>query len=364
MIKISVRFLFLNLLLCAFVVSGQETFQNGVAAWWKIPYAKTFDAKGLKVQQKISVRGNQFYDEDGKVFVFRGMNIAAPDRVLAEGQWNKRLFEELKDWGANTVRLPIHPIGWRLTGEKKILEMIDEAVVWANSLDMYIIIDWHSIGYLPDGLFQRHMYRTSEQETLTFWQTIASRYVGVNTVAVYEIFNEPTDIGGKAGKADWQVWKAFNEKVIDLIYAHDNEKIPLVAGFNWAYDLSYVIESPIEREGVAYVSHPYPQKEQPDPRTKESLFKLWTESWGHVADTYPIIATEIGWVSADGRGAHIPVIDDGSYGPMIAEYMKSKGISWTGWCFDPAWSPTMIEDWTFKPTQQGKFFKQLLQSYE
>ncbi|MBF7073856.1 glycoside hydrolase family 5 protein [Glaciecola sp. MH2013] len=357
-VLIAKKFIFtfiLSLFISAFAYSAE--LQKD---WWNIAYPSAFDNSSLKPQAFIKVDGNRLVDAKGSAFLFKGMNVAAPDKLVADNQWNKALFEELKDWGVNVIRLPIHPIGWRATGEQDYLALIDEAVVWANDLDIYLIIDWHSIGYLPDGLFQHPMYETTEQETLKFWQTIAKRYVGVSTIAVYEIFNEPTDIGGKAGTADWKEWKAFNEKVIDVIYAHDRNVIPLVAGFNWAYDLRPVMTDPIERPGIAYVSHPYPQKEQVPDGNKETFFKLWDQAWGDVAKTHPIIATELGWVNADGYGAHIPVINDGSYGPMIIEYMNERNISWVAWCFDPDWSPTMIKNWDFEPTQQGAFFKQAL----
>ena len=108
------------------------------------------------------------------------------------------------------------------------------------------------------------------------------------------------------------------------------------------------------------VSHPYPQKAKPEVPDKESYFALWEEVWGFVADDYPMILTELGWVREDGYGAHIPVINDGSYGPMIAEFIESKGLSWTAWIFDPDWSPVLIEDWEFTPSEQGEFFRQLM----
>ena len=356
------RYVFTFVILLLSSVSVQAAMNQ--KDWWNIAYPSAFDSSTLKPQDTIKVDGNVLVDGQGKPFLFKGMNLAAPDKLVYENQWNKALFEELKDWGVNTIRLPIHPIGWRATGEKEYLKLIDEAVVWANDLGIYLIVDWHSIGYLPDGLFQHPMYETTEQETMKFWQTIAKRYAGVPTIAVYEIFNEPTDIGGRAGKANWAEWKAFNEQVIDLIYAHDRNVIPLVAGFNWAYDLRPAMDDPIERAGVAYASHPYPQKEAPDVANKENFFKLWDAAWGNLAKNHPIIATELGWVTADGPGAHIPVINDGSYGPMIIEYMDERNISWVAWCFDPHWSPTMIKDWNFTPTQQGAFFKKVLRSQQ
>ena len=65
-------------------------------------------------------------------------------------------------------------------------------------------------------------------------------------------------------------------------------------------------------------------------------------------------------MNAEGRGAHIPVISDESYGHAIIDYFEKKGISWTAWVFDPHWSPQLIDNWDFEPTTQGKLFKEKL----
>lgn len=338
------------------------------AEWWTIPYPGRFDTALLsKKQSLISVKGNSFVDSEGNTFVFRGMNIADPDKLAREGQWAKPLFEEVHRWGANHIRLPIHPIAWRHRGSDWYFARLDEAVSWANALDMYLIIDWHSIGNLETELFQHPQYVTDIAETANFWKSIAHRYKGVATVAVYEIFNEPTDdfVGsgkGSLGKASWDAWRNTLEDLIDLIFVYDSDVIPLVAGFNWAYDLGDVADKPIRREGVAYAIHPYPQKSKPDSNTRKAFHEAWQKHWGWVAESYPVMATELGWVKEDGYGAHIPVINnDGSYGPNIVSFMEERGISWTGWCFDPAWSPTMIKDWDFTATEQGQFFKEVMQ---
>jgi aryl-phospho-beta-D-glucosidase BglC (GH1 family) len=331
--------------------------------WWNAHYPDQFNPKKLKnAQTFISVKGNQLVLPSGKPFTLRGVNIADPDKLIKQNQWSSKLFKELQDWGVNTVRLPIHPVSWQQRGKDEYLKIIDQAVLWANEYDMYLIIDWHSIGYLPAELFQHDMYHTTMQETAQFWKEVAFRYQNIPTIAVYELFNEPTDQGGRAGKANWLEWKEVNEALIDIIYAHDKNVIPLVAGFNWAYDLRPIKQNPIEREGIAYAVHPYPQKAKPQIPSKQNFFAMWQEVWGFAAKDYPLIATELGWVNADGYGAHIPVINDGSYGPHIIEFMEQRNISWTAWVFDPNWSPTMISDWEFTPTQQGAFFKKVLLS--
>ncbi len=88
----------------------------------------------------------------------------------------------------------------------------------------------------------------------------------------------------------------------------------------------------------------------------------WEETYGFVADTYPVICTEIGFCLENEPGAHIPVISTEEYGKHITQYLEKKGISFTVWCFDTRWAPMLIWDWDFTPTTQGAFFKDYLQS--
>jgi len=334
--------------------------------WWNMPYPSTFDTSVLTPQHTIKVDGTNFVDENGEVFTFEGMSIADPDKLQQQGKWNQSLFEEVKRWGANTIRLPIHPGAWEERGADHYIAFIDQAVLWANQLDMYLIIDWHSIGNLQANLYQHPMYETSWHKTQTFWQQVSFRYQNVPTVAVYELFNEPTNdyIGNgndSLGKMDWGHWRTMMEALIDLVRSYDDTAIPLVAGFNWAYDLSPIKRMPIQRDNIAYAIHPYPQKAKPTDPTRSHFFMLWQDHWGFVADKAPMIATEIGWSHESAPGAHIPTINnDGSYGPNIIDFLHEKGISWTAWVFDPEWAPQMIKDWRYTPTEQGVFFKSVL----
>jgi hypothetical protein len=142
------------------------------------------------------------------------------------------------------------------------------------------------------------------------------------------------------------------EKLIDLVYVYNKNVVPLVAGFNWAYDLTPVRENPIAREGIAYVTHPYPGKRS-IPREPK-----WELDFGFVADKYPVVATELGFMKGD---EDINLKDDGVYGRSIVNYFNKKGISWVVWVFDPDWIPQMIENWNYEPTGQGKFFRDVFQ---
>lgn len=299
----------------------------------------------------IRVQGNQFVNPAGKKVVFRGVSFSDPDRLEKLGQWNKAYFQAAKNWNVNIVRFPVHPRAWRERGEQEYLKLLDQGVQWAAELEMYVIMDWHSIGNLRTELFQNPMYNTTRTETFRFWKTISERYARNSAVPFFELFNEPTLYNGTLGNMTWDQHKEMMEELIDIIHAHDKTKVPLVAGFDWAYDLTPVRNKPIARPGVAYVAHPYPQKR---PRPWEPK---WEQDWGFVADKYPIIATELGFMGPNERGAHVPVLGDETYGNAIVNYFEKKGISWTAWVFDPQWAPQLIQNWNFEPTRQGRLFR-------
>lgn len=304
--------------------------------------------------EKISVKGKNIVTENGEVIRLKGVSFSDPDKLENDGQWNLRYFQEAKNWGCNVVRFPVHPPRLNERGWDEYFALLDKGVEWAEQLGMYVIIDWHVIGNLPKEKFFRSIYITSVAETEKFWLKTAEHFKGNPTVAVYELYNEPTHQGNVLGELNWNILRGFYENLIDKINAVDDEKIFLVAGMNWGYYLNEVIENPVNRKNVTYTSHPYPQKESAPWEAK------WEKSWGHVADTYPIIATEFGFMPESEPGAHIPCIGDETYGKAIMDYFEKKGISFTLWSFDPNWPPTLIRDWDFTPSRQGKFFKTVL----
>ena len=141
--------------------------------------------------------------------------------------------------------------------------------------------------------------------------------------------------------------------LIVIVRSYNAQAIPLVAGFDWAYDLTPLRLSPIGAEGVGYVTHPHANK-RPQPWEPK-----WEEDFGFAAAKYPIVATEFGGFppprqSAAGAAPQTP------YGPSIIKYLEGKGISWLVWCFDPEWGPTLINDWDYTLSPSGEFAKQAM----
>jgi hypothetical protein len=88
------------------------------------------------------------------------------------------------------------------------------------------------------------------------------------------------------------------------------------------------------------------------------------EDFGFAAGKYPVIATEFGGFArpptADGQPAAAEgarANREATYGPAIIKYLDGKGISWTVWCFDPEWGPTLLRNWEYQLTASGEFAK-------
>ncbi len=330
-------------------VQGQTTepsTQPSYHAWWNDRFPRQRPLRDAKKLPKIKAVGNHFVDPDGKTILFRGVATSDPDKLDHQGHWNLEYFQHIKDLGTTLVRIPVHPIAWRQRGADEYLPLLDQGVQWCTDLDMHVIIDWHTIGNLKTELFQDPMYDTTQKETFGFWRTIARHYNGNNTIAFYELFNEPTTFRGQLGACSWADWKTICEQEIGLIRAYDPNTIVLVGGFDWAYDLTPVHEQPINADNIGYTVHPYANK-RPQPWEPK-----WEEDFGFVASTYPVIATEFGFGL---RGSQ--TVTDDAYGNRITRYLESKGISWVAWCFDPQWGPQLLRNWNFDLTGSGEFFK-------
>jgi endoglucanase len=329
-------------------------------AWWRdrVPGQRPYTVDNKKLPL-ISVNGNKFVDPNGNTVLFRGLAISDPDKLEMQGHWSKAHFIKVKEMGTKLVRIPIHPVAWRERTPADYIKLLDQAVGWCTELEMYVMLDWHSIGNLETEVFQDPMYDTTQRETFNFWRTMARHFAGHNTVAFFELFNEPTTFREQLGPASWDDWKKIVENQITMIRAANPQVIPVVAGFDWAYDLTPVRGEPIAAERIAYSVHPYANK-RPQPWAPK-----WELDFGFAAEKYPVIATEFGgFPKPPAPNSETPATEvattgnrNASYGPEIIKYLEGKGISWTVWCFDPTWGPTLIKNWDYELNASGEFAK-------
>ena len=85
-----------------------------------------------------------------------------------QGHWSKDHFVKVKEMGAKLVRIPVHPVAWRERTPAEYIKLLDQAVGWCTELEMYVILDWHTIGNLETEVFQDPMYETTKTGNLQF----------------------------------------------------------------------------------------------------------------------------------------------------------------------------------------------------
>ena len=312
---------------------------------------------------RFHVEANAFVDQNGKPMVFRGMSAIDPiyqrfDDAPGHTLWNEQYYRVMAQWCANIIRLPILPSSLRNYGMEKTLDTLDQTIAWAAKNKLYVIIDFHSIGWPPEDFYppEAPWFSTTPKEIMDFWETISSRYADNNTVAFYELYNEPVTsasykdyFGVSTTLDDWLVWKKFMEQIIAGIRTNDPDKIILVGGLQFAYDLSFVANAPITGKNVAYATHPY----------SHSKWKNdWKTAFGDLSSQYPVFATEFGY---DAGGSPDDYYNGIPYHQAIVEYLEEHHISWAVWNFDASWAPTLLLDnFTYQPSPAGEYFRSIM----
>ncbi len=305
----------------------------------------------------LHVDGNRIADAGGATVVLKGIALADPDQLDRDGHWDAEYFDQVKSWGAQVVRIPVHPKYWRTRGPAGYLALLDEGVAWAEARGMYVIVDWHSIGDPVAEVYDTNgggIYPTSQAETRSFWRIIAAHYGSDPGVAFFELFNETTSsVAGTATGTTWSQWRSLAESLVDVIRGQQASAICIVGGLDWSYDLRPVQADPVDRDGVAYAVHPYPSKRG------ETAEAAWQTDFGYLTATHPVFATEFGF---DANPADtVAYATAAGYGTHITDFFASRGISWTVWVFHPSWTPNLLSDWNYTPADpQGTFFRDLL----
>jgi hypothetical protein len=309
----------------------------------------------------MHITGNQILDSNNNLVMLRGVDVEDP---LANYRWfghfTDSYYAEAALWGATVVRQPVHPSEWhdpdylpggRIAGQQ--IPTLVNAVTYAANHGMYSYIDWHSIGWPPTGYYESSNYSTTQAEMESFWTQVATQFKNDNRVAFYEIFNEPDDgTSPPITQADWDSIRAWYEHMIDVIRAVDPNKPVMCGGIHWSGDLEFANGDPIQRPGVIYTDHPYPNAPFP-----------WAAKWGFMAATYPMFITEFGFDNSKKNGQFNESQWNakggvGTYHLQLNTYLENNHIGWTPWLYTAGTSLNFFTDWTYAtPTEQGAYYE-------
>lgn len=255
----------------------------------------------------LRVDGKNIVDENGENFLLRGMGLggwmvqegymlqtaefANPQHKIREtiqelvgeestdqfyeGWLNNHVrkidIDSLASWGFNSVRLPMHynlftlpieeePVSGQNTWLEKGFELTDNLISWCKENGMYVVLDLHAApggqGY-DQGISDYDPTKPSlwesienRNKTVALWKRIAERYKDEETVAGYDLINEPNwDLPG--GTQLRSLYVAITNAIREV----DNNHIIFIEGNWFANDFTGL--TPPWDDNMVYSPHKY-----------------------------------------------------------------------------------------------------------
>lgn len=252
----------------------------------------------------LAVDGTHVVDSSGQIVQLQGISSHGinwfPDYV------NYDLMKQIKDTtNINTFRIAMYTEdynGYLNTDEssqQQLLQIIDDAVSYAQDLDMYIIIDWH---ILSDGNPLDHT-----EEAIAFFKLMSEKYGDIDNV-IFEICNEPN------GDTQWADIEKYANQVIPVIRENSNNLI-IVGTPNWSQDVDSV--NKLDYDNIVYSLHFYAATHKQDLIDKAQMA---------IDNDIPLFVSEFGISEASGNGQ----IDTTSADTWI-KFLGENQISYVMW---------------------------------
>ena len=256
--------------------------------------------KGGSVSQNgfLSVNGTALVNQQGKDVMLQGVSFGWHN-------WWPRFYNEntvtwlKEDWKCSVVRaaIGVEPDGAYISNSTLALNCLYAVVDAAIKNDMYVIIDWHS-------------HSIKLEEAKAFFQLVAEKYKEYPNI-IYEIFNEPENIG-------WSAVKAYSEAVIETIRSIDKKNIILVGTPNWSQDVDVSANNPVTGyDNLMYVLHFYAATHGQYLRDKANIA---------LEKGLPILVSECAGMEASGNGP----INKQEWQRWL-QWMNENNISWCAW---------------------------------
>lgn len=168
----------------------------------------------------------------------------------------------LSELGVNAFRLPVNFRmieefeEWKICGKEGFF-YVDKAITWAKKHGMYIILDlhaapgcqnsrWHSDNISSAALLwdSRHY----QESVCKIWQRISERYRNEDTIAGYDLLNEPE-------AEDSEKLRLMYEEIIRCIRSNRDNHIIFIEGNKRGEDFDALDNLPFEN--IAFSTHNY-----------------------------------------------------------------------------------------------------------
>jgi endoglucanase len=318
----------------------------------------------------LKAAGSRLVDANGREVRLTGVNwfgfetqSCAPDG-LGSRSWQSML-DQMKTARFNTIRLPYSNqvladescapkgIDYRKNPDLKGLKglaLMDRIVNGAASRGLRVVLDQHR----PTSAGQSELWYTDkvpESRWIADWTMLARHYRDNPAVVGADLHNEPHGAatwGDNNSKTDWRL---AAERAGNAILDVNPDWLIIVEGIEtyrgdsywWGGNLVGARQYPVRLsrpEKVVYSAHDYGPELYAQPWFKAADFphnlpQVWHKHWAYLAaeQRAPVLLGEFGGRSVGNDAA-------GKWQRSLVGYLKTTGISYTYWSWNPNSSDT------------------------
>lgn len=295
---------------------------------------------------KLSVKGANIVDKNGKVFKIKGMSTHG---IMWEDFSDILTKDSLKvlrdDWKVNTIRMAMYTYEWggyctengKYQAQAK--QKVKTGVENAKSLGMYAIIDWHVLNDKNPN--------TYKADAIKFFTEMAQTYKDYDNV-IYEICNEPN------GGITWTGGiKSYCQSIVSTIRKYDSDAIIICGTGTWSQDIDQVLGNRLSDANCVYALHFYANTHTDWLRNR--LQNCYNQG-------LPVLVSEFGTCDASGNGGYnstestkwLKLLDSLNVGYIN---WSACGKSETASAFEHGTNLKAIKSGTSQLTASGKFIR-------
>ena len=333
----------------------------------------------------LKTQGAKIVDSSGNEVVLQGVNWFGFETAnhAPHGLWSrdyKEMLAQIKEQGFNTIRMPFSIQAMRSSttsgidygsGRNAALagktpqQAMDIIIDEAGRQGLMIILDNHSS--TDDSFMSPLWYGVggyTETDWVDNWKALSARYAATPNVIGADLKNEPH------GEATWGTgaandWRRAAELAGNAVLAKAPHWLIFVEGIEgsvaggqqldrhwWGGNLEGARNNPVRlsvANRLVYSPHEYgpgvfAQPWFSSPNVESILADRWQKGFGYIHDSgiAPILIGEFG---AKNVGADTA---EGRWIRQFADYLATKGISWTFWAWNPNSGDTggvLQDDW-------------------
>ncbi len=291
--------------------NGTEIIFRGIGlGGWLVPEGYMFNMSGFanspteirnKVIQAVGEENAKIYYNDYRKYFITEKDI-----------------DSISSWGFNMVRMPMHyefmtPRDQPFVYSEYGFTLIDSLVKWCKKFDIYLILDLHAApgGQSAESISDYNGYPSlweseeNKARTIALWKEIATRYKDQETIAGYDLLNEPA--WGELGPQNIDLRNLYIG-ITNAIRSVDTNHIVYIEG-NW-FATDFTGLTPPWDDNMSYSFHKYWSDVTPGS----------IQSYLAMRNTYNVPL----WMSESGENSN-------SWFSDFVKLLEENEIGWTWW---------------------------------